>query len=308
MASAERFGLYPCSFGYGASSTLNLTQMQGFSLNPAAQITTIHASGAIDPKANIEVFSDPRIRFATRDLTTYFGAVSATVGLALNSNGATFRLQERSAQDGVFETGSTHETYTVAQGFLYPVSIGAQQDDTNGALIESELCCEYNGSVVPIVKNTGVDFSGASSPAFTSEFWLGPAYVNGSEIAGVISSRVDFGITYSPRRTSGQIYATKGAITQRLPRLSLTILKADAVSALNIFHRALAGTVAFYYWKGTASGNRVAVATTSHCKVSAAAGSWNEQSISVQDNDDATVEISIMPTGTLSVSVASAIP
>ena len=306
MASAERFGLYPCSFVH-AGGTLNLAQMQGFNISTGAQRTRIWASGAVDPKAHVLANASPVINFQTRDLATYWGTVSPTVGLA-QSNSSTYRLQERSDLSGVFETGSTNETYTVEAGWLCPVSVSASQDDANGAIVESMHFPLYNGTTEPIVHNTAVDISGASAPAFTSEFWLGPVYHNGAEIPGIINTRVDFGINFAPRRTSGHVYPKKGAIVGRGPMLSFTTLKVDVTATINQFLRATAGTMAFYYWKGADAGSRVAVATTVHCKISAATGAWGDDSMSVQDNDDATSTISILPTGTIAVSVASAIP
>jgi hypothetical protein len=308
MASAERFALFPCDFIH-SGGTLALAQMQGFAISPDAQISEEYAHGAVDRKAAIEVASNPSITFETQDLTTYWGAVSPTVGLAVaTSTGATFRLQERATLDGVWETSTTHETYTVSRGILIPESVEASQDDERGAVVSSRHVCLYDGTNLPIVKNTGVDFSAATTPAFTSKFFLGPVYHNSSELKGVISSRVEFGIEFAPRRTSGAVYASLGSIVRRAPTISITMLKVDALSSVNAFLRALSGTFAVYYWKATASANRTAVASTVHAKFSASAGAWNDESISVQDNGDATATIRIRPTSTIAVSVASAIP
>ncbi len=308
MASASRFSGYTCSTVTGAAVTTHFNQMVGFEIIPGANRSRRYVSGSVDPKAHIEAFSDPRIRFGMRDMTKYWGIVSATTGVAL-TGAATFRLQERGTLAGVFEAGATAgETYTVAQGIILPMSLGANQDDTEGAVIESELVCESNGSVLPIVKNTNQDITVATAPAWNSEFFMGPVYVNAAEVPGIISTRIDFGIEYSSKRTSGQVYSTLGAIVRRAPMISITTLKADHNTALAMFLRALAGTVAVYFWKGADAGNRVAVLTAEHLKISAAAGSWGEDSISVNNLDDATTTISIMPTGSLSMSVASAIP
>ncbi len=308
MASAERFALFPCSFIHGAAQTLNLAQMQNFDAQTAAAISRRFVSGAVDPKANILVSADPRVSFGTRDLATYFGTISPTVGLALTGAGATFRLQERSTLDGVWETSTTHETFTCSTGLILPRRISASQDDQDGAVLESELVVLYDGSTQPIVHNTGVDFATAPTPAFTSEFFLGPVYHNGSEIGGVTQVSVDFGINFAPRRVSGQYFATKGAIVQRAPMFTFTILKVDARSAINKFIAAITSSFAVYFWKGADAGSRVAVGTGAHCKISCTAGVWNDQNISARENDDGTVTVQMLPTGTIAVSVASAIP
>ena len=305
--SAERFALFPCSAVH-AGGTLNLRQMHGFAAAMGANRTRKRIPGSVDPQATILANADPKIRFQTRDAATYFSAVSPTVGLALSGAGATFRLQERATTSGVFEATATHETYSVAQGIILPVSLSAQQDDENGAVIESECICEYNGAVLPFVKNTGVDFSSVPTPIFNSEYWLGPCYINGAELKGITGTNVQFGITYSTKRTSGLVFPVSGAIVDRLPMLQLTTLKVDVTSAYNAFLRALGGSCAFYYWQGQDAGARYPANSGVHLKVSCAAGSWGEDDISVTDNNDATATITILPTGTLAVSVASPIP
>lgn len=305
MASAARFTLYPCSLVH-AGGTLNLQQMQNFAVTPEAKITRIQPAGAIDQAANVMAMADPMIRFATRDLTTAFGVFSASVGVALASGGATFRLQEREDLS-TFSTGTTHETFTVTQGLVIPTQLSATQDDENGASLGCMLYPTWDGTNNPIVHNTGVDFSAAPAPAFTSQFWLGPVYINGSEVPGIISSSVDFGISVATKRTSGGYYAVTAVITSRRPVIKFTTVKVDTVSAVDKFLRALAGTIAVYYWKGSSNSSRVATATTSHCKISATAGGLTEDSITAEENDDGTVEVSIFPTSALSVSVASAI-
>lgn len=308
MATAQRFTLFPCSIIHGSAQTLDLAQMQNFRVSPNANVTEEFAAGSVDRKAVIEVASDPTISFGTVDLATYWGTVSPTVGLALTGAGATFRLQERSTLDGVFETSTTHETFTVARGIVIPMRLSASQDDSAGCMMESTLYCLYDGTNLPIVHNTGVDFASAPTPTFTSKFFMGPCYINGSEIPGLTQWSVDFGITYSVRRTSGAVYGALGSIVRRAPSITLSSLKMDQFTAVSHFLRAAAGTIALYGWKGTASGNRVAVATTQHFKVTATAGGLGEQELTATEGEDGTYSLRIWPTSTLAVSVASAIP
>jgi hypothetical protein len=306
MASAERFGLFPCSLVH-AGGTLNIAQIQDFQQSVNATKDRFYAPGSVDPKAHILANADPQITFGTQDLATYFAAVSPTVGLALSGAG-TFRLQERSDLSGVFESGTTHETFTVTGGIVIPARLTASQDDQTGAAIQSTLFPLYNGSTNPIVHNTSVDFAAAPTPAFTSEFFMGPVYHNSSEIRGITQVSVDFGITFAPRRVSGQVFATKGAITRRSPVFTFTTLKSDVDAALDLFNRAITSSFAIYLWKGADAGSRVAVGSSVHCKISCTAGVFTSDSVQVSNLDDATTNITVMPTGTIAVSVASTIP
>ena len=310
MTTSKRFSLYPATLAYTASTT-NLQQLESLRFTPNARRAVIIPAGAVD-RAHVGIASaDPMLTLGTRDLTMFFGAVSGTTGLRLAVNGAstfsTFRFQERS-DAGTFESGSTHETYTIREGFIRPTELSASQDDENGALLTAEVTALWDGTNDPIIRATGVDFSGAPSPAFTSRFFLGPVYHNGSQIDGVVRSSVQFGINFQARRFNGDPYPRLGSIVTREPVLTFTIAKMDEVSALNMFGRSVTSSFVFYYWKGVADATRVAVGTTVHTKISCTAGHIGDDSISVQGNDDGSVDITVLPTSSLSVSVASAIP
>lgn len=304
--SAERFTLFPASITH-AGGTMNLAQMQGFNVQTQTRKARIQPAGSVDPAAHVLAFADPVVRFGTRDLATLLATVSPSAGLKLSGSGAFFRLRERD-DGGTFLTGATHETYDVAQGLVVLDTLTANQDDEQGAICQCMLHATYDGANEPIVHNTGVDFSLAPSPAFVSEYWLGPAYHNGAEIKGLVSSSVEFGVNVSPRRVSGQVFAQKLAIVRRQPVLRLTILKADATAALSLFTRGLSGTFSLYFQKGVNNGARVAANSASHVKISATAGEWSDEEITAEENDDGTVSIVVMPTGVLSTSVASTIP
>jgi hypothetical protein len=187
-------------------------------------------------------------------------------------------------------------------------SIGASQDDQDGVLAQCRMYALYDGTNLPIVHNTGVDLSGAPTPAFTSEYFLGPVYHNGSEIEGILSTSVQFNTMFSTFRTSGNVHAKQGYIARRSPVLQLTTLKSDVDAAVSHFLRAASGTLAFYYWKGVDAGDRVAVATGGHVKVSAATSVLSDDSLSITENDDATTTITILPSGSLGYTITSAIP
>lgn len=305
MASAQRFGIFPCSFVH-AGGTLNLTQMDSFDCQTGVQKAEIIPGGAVD-RAHIGIASaQPKATFSTRDLATLFTDVSISAGLALTGT-ATFRLQER--EDGsTFGTGTTHETFVGQTGFLYPTQIQASQDGADGASATCEVVPLWDGSNAPWIHNTSVDFGAVSAPAFVSRFFLGPVYHNSGQLAGVKSVTVNTGINYDAQRFDGEPYARRGAIVARQPTITFTLAKVDAVQALNMFGAPVSSSFAVYFQKGVASGTRVAAATAQHCKISCTAGDITQDNVSVSGTDDGMVNVTVMPTGTLAVSVASAIP
>ncbi len=305
MASDKRFGIYTASFVH-AGGTLSLTQLKRQSVNTNPTKKKVIPGGAIDPAAVLLSHADGRMSFSTSDLATLLGDVSLTTGLEI-TGAATMRFQERT-QSGTFESGATHESFTASKGFLVVDSISASADDAEGAVVECSFVPLWDGTNALFVHNTGVDFSGVSAPAFASAFSLGPVYHNGSQIERVTRVTIRPGIEFNVKRTDGSPYASAGAIVRREPVFEFTCLKLDVSGSLNPFTRALSGTLACYFWKMSNNSDRVAVATTEHVKISCAAGNIEDDSVEVADEDDATITYRVHPTGTLSLSTASAIP
>lgn len=299
--------------GYSATITWNtipetqeLTQLNNYEVVPGTRDSAITPSGAID-RAHIGVAgADSVIRVASRDFVSFFTNMNIATGLNLTGE-STFRWQER--QDGgTFLTGTNHETDTVADGFLRPTQITASQDDDDGALLQCELTPLWNGSVDPIVHNSGVALGG-SAPAFVSRFFLGPVYHNGAEIAGVTNVSVDPGIIYQARAFSGDPYPRKGAIINRNPTLTFTVAEMNAAGAMaSIFGSAISTGVIFYLQRGVANGTRVAAGTAQHVKITASAGKWNFDTAQVTQNDDGSLTFSAHPTTTLALVTNSTIP
>lgn len=307
MASAERFSLYPASIIHGSAQTMHLTQMSSMSITPNSTRTSIIPAGAVDPAAHLISHADPTIQYVTRDMNTILAQISLSAGLPL-TGAATFRLQEREHL-GTFTAAATatHETFSVGAGFTFINNISASQDAQEGASANLTMIPLWNGSVDPIVHNTGVAIN-ATAPAFVSQYFLGPVYHNSAALDGVISVSIDTGINFSARRVAGAAYATKGAIVSRNPRIQVTILKADEVAALSVFGRALAGSFAVYLQAGVDSGTRTAAASSAHIKISCATGDWAHDDISANDNEDGTVTLTILPKSTLALATGNAIP
>lgn len=305
MASAERFGIYPASFVH-AGGTLDLSQIERVEATPNPTIAEVTPGGAVDPAAYLIASGMPECPFATRDLATLLGTVALTTGLKL-TGAATLRFQERT-DCGTFETGLTHETITATGGFINVQSISAEQESPEGAIAQLNLLPLWDGSTEPLVHNTGVNFATAPSPAFNSRFFLGPCYHNSAQLDGVIRASFEPGIAFKRYTADGDPYPKKGAIMRRSPIFRFTMTKLDDVSALQVAGRAITNSFAMYFWKATANGTRVAVGTTEHIKISCSAGLWRHDRMSVQGNDDGTVDLIVRPTGTVSLSTASAIP
>lgn len=306
MAAAQVFEIFPCSFIYTGPTTLNLAQMNSFRCESGGQFSRVRVGGSVYTLANLLNQARPRATFQTADLATYFGAVSVTAGLKITST-ATFRLGERE-DCGIFMTSTEHVTVTATKGILWPLSLSAEQDSQNGAVLQSAFMPLYDGTNDPWVVTDAVDFSGAPAAAFGSQFFLGPVYHNSSELAGVTRVSIDFGIDVRGITQTPGPYARAAAIYDVNPMLRFTTKKVDLAAAVDMFARAVTSSFAIYLQKGAASSDRVAAATTSHCKISCTAGTIETEDVDGSAGDDAVVNILVRPTSALAISVASAIP
>jgi hypothetical protein len=286
-----------------------LTQVDSWTLNPGTRRAPIIPAGVIDP-AHIGIAgANPTINITTRDLVAFWAGVSPSVGLSCASS-SIFVYQERS-DGGTFIAAATntHETLTCATGFIYPTTLSASQDGNDGATVEATFVPLWNGTVQPVVWNTGQVISTVTAPAFGSRFFLGPVYHSGAEITGVTNVTIDFGIEFSPRAFSGDPYPRTGCIVTRQPTITFTVCQVAAAAALStIFGSAITTGIVVYLQKGVASGTRVAVATAQHCKITAASGDWSLNEASVQQNDDGSVSFIATPTTALTAATNSAIP
>jgi len=303
--AVNRYSLYPASFVHGGG-TLSLIQINAATADPGSQMDEIIPGGLVDRQAVIMATARPSCTFSTADLATVLGTVSPTAGL--NCTGACKLHYQQRADQGVFSGGSNNIQIAATKGFLMPSRITAS--GSGQATCDLMFYPLYDGTNFPLIATNGVSLSSAPTPAYNSVFYQGPVYVNSAQIEGLISVSVDLGLRYSTILPDGYVFATQGSIVARTPTISLTFLKADMV-ATNIgsmFIGSLAGTIAVYFARGVAGGTRVANATTSHCKISAATGALGPGSVSVTGEDDATVTVTVWPTAALAVSVASAIP
>lgn len=306
--ATNNYSLFPLTVIYAGPTTLNLRQIEDVGVQPNSQKSVIIPGGALDAGAVIENMADPLLRFSTRDLTALIGGVSITAGLYCNG-GYTARFQKRTT-GSTFATGGSHITATGASGFLNIESISANQDDERGAMASCSIAPLFDGTNDPIVFTNSVDLDADTTPLFNSAFFLGPAYLGSSELPGVIGIDVRPGIMWRPVRSAGLVYADQGSIVMRRPQIIFRTLDVSLVKGTmtRAFGNAFGSAIKVYFRKGVSGAARVADATTSHCKVTASTGDWTPDDISVRDNQDGTASVVVTPTGTIAVSVASAIP
>lgn len=301
MAVTYRSSIYPATLVGG--STITLQQLHGVTVNPGSNKDIIIPGGSIDPSAVPMVYADPRVSLATYDLVTALG-VSITAGFSIT--GASLIQYQARTHNATFEGSTSHTLLTINKGFAMISGISASQDGP--AECGLTVFPLYDGTNYPLLATTSQSLT--STPTFTSKFGLGPVTVNGTALNGVTAVSIDPGINYVPNRQDGDVFARVGAIYTRMPSISITLTDMASVGTVgSMFNACLAGTIACYFSKyNGCTGFRVANATTSHCKVSAAAGAWSPESLSVANNDDGSVTMRVQVTGTIAAVTNSALP
>lgn len=309
----SRYGIYPASFVH-AGGTLNLRQLRGQSIRKNGAFASIRPGGSLDNGAHILSTANPTAGFATRDLSRVFadgsGGVSLTTGLYC-SGGHTMRWQKR-ATGGAFDTGSVHTTQTTSKGFLNPIQIEADVDSQVGAECTLEYTPLSTDGANPITIANSQAISGVT-PLFNSVYYAGGVYLGGSQLTGMIRQRALPGIAFSARRADGGVFPRNdcSAILARDPALQLDFLNVGMIVSdiTSFFAAALGSAIAMYFQLGSVGNEgRVAAGSASHMKITASAGTWGAEDISVSGEDDAVVTVTIMPSAPLSLSMSSTIP
>ncbi len=301
----DRYSIYSASITDG-ETPLHLQQLRGTTTTPGTRRAEITPGGAVDRGAVMVAIAEPTIRFESGDLAKILAAVSITAGYNAAS-GATIRAQQR-ANQGVFTSGSNHVTIASSKGFLMLERIRVSQDDETGATCELMYhALSSDGLTAPLTYAAGQAL--AQAPAFNSRFFMGPVYLGSSQLAGLQSWECESGVQFMPHRADGDVWASNGSIVLRNPIIRLTFSNLAAIGSVgNLFLAAAGSAIALYARKGASGGTRVADATAQHCAVAAATGAWGPTDVSVRENNDYTTTIEITPTGTITASVASAIP
>ena len=297
----KRYSIYSATFTDGASP-ISVVQARSKSITSGARKALITPGGGVDRGAVILSHADPMARLETADLATCLAGVSVTTGYAATS-GATFRAQQR-AGGSTFLGSGNHVTIASSKGHLLPESLSVRQDDENGAsLALAYYALSSDGFTAPFTVSTGANL--ANSPAYTSQYFLGPIYHNGSQIPGVLGAEVDFGLVYSAVRHDGDIFAREGTIVMRAPMFRFSIAELDA--AANLFNAALAGSLVIYLLKGAPGGGRAT--GSNQVSITCSAGAWNTTDESVAGVEaDWAANIEVQPTGTITVSPTAALP
>lgn len=295
--------IYPSKVVSGMT-TLYINGLDQVDPQPGIEVLEAMIGGSVDPQIIATAFAEPKVKITARDIGTILAGISITNGFSVTTS-ATFQFQKR-LNGGVYTTGSNHISLTATGGLLYAEEFGAKQDDKEGADISLQFCPVFDGTNLPLVVNTAVALAG--TPSVAALFALGPVIFEGAQIVGVQSVRVKTGIEVRFKRADGELFARNVSIVKRKPTIEIELLNHALAATLT-----LGGTypitdgITAYLQKAIPGGGRVDYATSEHISVTAAAGSYKLESMSGSKGEDAMLKLTVLPTGTLSMSAADAI-
>ena len=301
MPTAERYEIAPVVLEHSTDQTLELNQLIGFNVSTNTQKARTRAGGSVDSLAWIVGRGKPTVNMTTRDAATALTAIPATSGLCIDK--ATFNVFERDVCNVWTGAGSSYVSN--GGGLIYPDSMAASVDDSDGALLTLMYIPFWNGTEDPLLVTPVADTALVPAPAYNSSFFMGPLYVNGVELKGITSATLNFGLSVSATTETPGPYDRLAAVTDRAPTIQITGLKLDEITSL--FYGQQTNT-ALYFQKGAQFGDRVPYLTAEHIKFTAAVSDIEHTDIGGDAPADATDQFTLRIVGPPSVSLASTIP
>lgn len=275
-----------------ASPAITIQQMRSWDCSPNVAEMIEHSDSNIDATAVAIDTIDPRISMtcgAVKTILDNLGIVGAAIS---NPAGFVGYLKKRSS-GSTYASGSTHKTLTVKKGIIVPRTLNATQ---SGATITLEVVTAYDGTNLPIVVSDNIALL---APTLTTEMFVaGKVSIEGTEIGGVQSITIDFGLNVQGRRGDGDAYTGDVFIYSRNPSITIRTLHAGqwGATALPLSGKYVsAGTTKLYLRKVDVGSTRVANATTEHIEFIINRGMASCQALSGSHGDDQAFDIRITP-------------
>lgn len=306
--SADRYGIYSAEFVH-AGGTLELTQLDQQSVSTGKSIRTIRPGGSISPAAHILSTANPSFQFRTTDILAFLTATSGAFFLAC-SGGHVAAYQKRLA-GGAFASGSSHKLQTSAKGFLHCTSIDVDIDSTEGASMTLEYIPLSTDGTAPYAETHSQSLSSQAAPAFSSQYYMGGVWSGSSQVTGLTQASYRPGINFGMRRTDSGTFGIYNAssIYTITPSIGLTFLDLGLTASIGSFFATVGAALKGYLQRGTtAADGRIAAASSSHIRIDAVTGgSWGPENISVTNEADGTLSVSVMPIGQLTATLGVAL-
>lgn len=301
-----RYEIAPVSLVH-AGGTANLRQLNSWKINANTSRKNMRVAGSVDSQGSLLSRARYSADLETADLATLLPLISPRSGLKV-SGAATFRFLQRDIA-GAFKTGTNHVTWVAANGGAFYVnSISVNQEAEDGAMASAVFVPFSTSGGDPWTITSSVNLDAAPSATFNSVYFLGGVYLDGSEITGIQSQEVDFGIQFEDVVQSIGPYSQTGFVRNTEPVFRIQTTKMSDLASKVAAGFAISSELALYFQKGIVGGDRVAVDQAEHIKISCEAGSIEAADTGGEAPNDAISSWRIYPAGTITINTATEIP
>ena len=296
-------------YAVDVDSTL-IDQITNQAVSPNVANLVRRTDGQVYPTYAAAGAISPTISFTTEALATALGKVGTTGFFVDGDGGNTVICFFQKLDNGGTRAGATsHLKIAVNEGIVIPRRLHA---DASGATLDYDLIATWDGTNDPLVFTASQSLAG--SPSGDEGFVLGPVKINGTQLDGVQSMDLDFGIQEIVRGSDGEEYPRYVAIGAIAPMISITCDDAEAINTFGIDGTAQGGTQSEIYIRALAEGGaRAANNASSHIKIlnTASKGRIHVDSVGGSDIMAATVTITPTSAGTshpLTITTGTTIP
>lgn len=254
---------------------------------------------------------DVSVRFQTLDLKAALDALGLE-GQLVDADGSHPGVEvylRRMTQGGTRDAAAagTHWKGTIANGIAVPRRISCRSNEN--ASLDVDVVARQTSSVAPIVFDEAANLP--THNAGPDAVWtVGKVNLNGTQLEGVESVDVDFGIDLLIDRADSDIYPSFVSVASIRPRIMLTGAHLDVTTTLTEDGLYYASGVIVYLRKRALGGTFTADATAEHIKLTL--GKCRVEPMSI-DGDPKKLGLVLTPWATigtsnpLTMSTASAI-
>ena len=207
---------------YKHDSTL-IKAIQNLSLNPGMQLLISSGSGAVDPTFVSGGQIQPEVTFDTLAIKTALANIGGISGDALTSDYFFFQQMVNYALRG---GALKHTKITMATGIIIPVSIQASQGG-EASISYRIIPTSADGSASPLSVTADQSLDG-DQDLVDEVYTLGSIEINGTELEGIETVTIDFGIELHVGIGSGHIYPTFVGVMRRAPSITARTFDLDA--------------------------------------------------------------------------------
>lgn len=293
------YSIYPATFG---ASTIN--QVGSIRPSPGLQKLMARAGGALTRSLIGTAQADPKIALTTFDLATVLGIVSPLTGLAVS---AASKLQyQKRADQSTFAGALSHIVVNFTKALVVPTTLRAAQDDARPAAMDLEATVLFDGTNTPLTFSTGQSLTG--TPAVNEVYYLGPVFIEGSQVTQVQSVEIVPGLTVRSVRGDGIQWPKEASIVAIDQSIRILVKSLEEITALGLFGSGHTSGAVCYLRKGVHGGARKSNATAEHISFTTATCFYEIEELPVEQEGDAEARIMITPTGNLSFSTTATIP